>query len=142
MRISIAAFGLIQRALPTSERVWLTQWNAHWQGLNLIGGKKHEDETFRDCSVREVCEELHVTPAQIRVADEPLRRLEFDAWSKRAQAETHYYFEIFDVELDTSALDTIQANPDNAWLTEAEIRAGQSATGRPISSTVLRMLFA
>ena len=79
---------------------------------------------------------------QLHVAEKPRRKILFDAWSQSAGAETHYDFEIFDVDMDTLTTEAIQLNPANIWLTEAEIRAGQSADGRAVSPTVLRMLSA
>ena len=45
--------------------------NAKWQALSLIGGQKHDDEKFRECCIREVCEELALSLDQFQVADEP-----------------------------------------------------------------------
>src|SRR2546423_5170703 len=100
MRTSISALALIHRTTPSGERAWLTQWNARWQALSMVGGHKHDDESFRTCCVREIGEELSLRPDHdYRVADQPRGHLEFDDWSRSAHEQTHYVLEIFDVEL-------------------------------------------
>ena len=138
MRTSIASLAVISRIGPGGERQWLTQWNDKWQALNLIGGQKHDDESFLDCCKREIAEELGLAPEQFVVSPESTR-LEFEAFSQSAHAETHYHFEIFVASIDQSAL---KENPANRWVTEAEVRAGKCADGTPISPTVLRVLTA
>ncbi len=142
MRTSVGAFALIRRRGPAGGEEWLTNWNAGWRALNLVGGHKHDDESFRDCCAREVAEELGLVPgADFRVAPEPERRLEYVAESRRAGEKTAYTQEAFAVDLLTDAArDRIAADTDNAWLSEREIRALRAADGRAVSSTVERVL--
>jgi ADP-ribose pyrophosphatase YjhB (NUDIX family) len=142
MRRSLAALALIRRPNAASTTDWLLRWNEHWQALNLVGGHKENDETFRACCVREIAEELGLHDStDVRVAAQPLQHLEFTAWSQRSQEETAYTFELFEVELATpAAQQQVAANPHNRWVTPAEMRAGYTGDNRLISPTVVRVL--
>lgn len=137
MRTSFAALAIIRRRQSGTPQ-WLVQWNEGWQCLALIGGHKHTDESFRECIVREVMEELHLeNNTNFRAAAEPLAHLEYTAWSARAQAETAYAVELFAVELIGSGAEQhVAADPDNRWITAEEIAAGRTADGKSISDTL------
>src|SRR6187397_1349494 len=106
MRTSIAAFALIRRPGP---RAWLTQWNDHWQALNLIGGHVQPEETFHACCEREVAEELGLRRDEdFEVDATALGHVEFDAWSQRTQEQTHYVFEVFAAQLTQQALTIVE----------------------------------
>jgi hypothetical protein len=47
--------------------------------------------------------------------------------------------ELFNVELNPRAEPTVEANPDNRWLTEAEIQTGRTRDGQPVSPTMRRV---
>src|SRR5262249_12766629 len=141
MRTSVAAFALFRRAAPDGRVEYLAQWNAGWNAFHFVGGHKHDDESFRDCCVREVREELGLVEGQgFRVAAERRSRLRYVHWSESAQAETDYTIELFNAELFGDAAHQVEADPDNRWLTEAEIRAGRCRDGRAVSPTMLRIL--
>ena len=86
MRVSQGAFALLLRlneecGVPR----YLTQWNRRWNAFNFVGGHKRERETFRECVVREVAEELELTEgAGYWVAQEPLLCAEYVSWSDGA----------------------------------------------------------
>ena len=140
MRVSVGAFALIRRCGPGGGEEWLANWNEGWRALNLVGGHKHDDESFRDCCAREVAEELGiVSGVDFRVAPEAERRLEYIAVSRRNGEKTAYTQDVFVVDLLTNAArDRIAADADNAWLSEREIRALRAADGRAVSPTVER----
>ena len=141
MRQSVAALALI-RSRKEGHTLWLARWNRHWQSYSFVGGHEHPEESFRECVVREVGEELGLSEGTgFAVASQPQAHLEYTAWSESAQAETAYVIEIFDVELlGTAARDAVDADPQNRWVTEAEIRSQRSADGEPISATMERLL--
>lgn len=106
----------------------------------MVGGHKRPGESFRECCIREVAEELDLAAERdFVVAPEPLARVEFNAHSASADTDTRYTFELYRVEL---------VDPDvplagkNRWLTEGEIAEGRSADGLPTSETVTRLLSA
>jgi 8-oxo-dGTP pyrophosphatase MutT (NUDIX family) len=140
-RRSVAAVALIRR-LELWQTLYLTQWNPNWRALHLIAGHKHPEESFRVCLIREVGEELGLSEAKDFVASSgPLARLDFDALSGSARQMTAYTMEVFGVELiGDSALAKVEANSDNRWVTEAEIRAGRCADGTRVSPTIGRIL--
>ena len=75
------------------------------------------------------------------ISDEAPTPIEFQEWSLSARAETRYVMELFNVALcPTPAVEAIDRDPLNRWLTEAEIRRGVSADGRPVSPTMIRLL--
>lgn len=140
MRTSIAAVALIRRE-EGGQTLWLAQWNRKWGAYHLIGGHKKPDESFRECAIREVTEELHLEEGRdFSVADEPLAHLEFTALSESARVETAYMMELFPVELIGAARRKVDADPENRWLTAAEVEARQAADARPISKTMAFVL--
>ncbi len=141
MRKSIAAIALIHRD-ANSQTLWLAQWNDGWKAYNFVGGHKHDDESFRECIIREISEELGLPEGQdVLVASAPLKRLEYTDVSRRNGQQTEYVIELFDVALTGSnAHSAIDTNPDNRWLSEPEIMAEACSDGRPISPTPKRFL--
>jgi 8-oxo-dGTP pyrophosphatase MutT (NUDIX family) len=141
LRQSVAAFAVIRREERGGTQ-WLTQWNAHWQCFNLIGGHKRPDETFRECVIRELSEELRLCEGEdFTVAESLTAHLEYQAWSESAQRTTAYIVELFQVQLNgPRALDQIDANSSNRWLSLAEIHHGHAADDRRVSPTMKRLL--
>ena len=137
MRTSIASVALIRRHVG-GQTLWLAQWNAHWHRYYFVGGHKHEDESFRECLVREVAEETGLTEhVDYDVVDGPVAHVEYADWSGRAQAQTAYTMELFELRLRSErASRRLDANPKNRWLRESEIRAGRCADGKRVSQTM------
>src|SRR5262245_472085 len=99
MRQSIAGLALIRRQ-QDGRTLWLAQWNPKWQRYNFVSGHKRPDESFRDCVVREVGEELGLSAGtDFHAAAEPLAHLEYTDWSESARQETAYVMELFEVRL-------------------------------------------
>lgn len=141
MRRSLAALALIRHQDESGRTCWLVQWHAKWNAYALVGGHKRSDETFRQCLIREVTEELQLTvDIDFAVAPEPLAQLEYTAWSHSAGQDTQYTIELFDVELTAAARRKVDADPINRWLTEAEIRDQRTTDDNPVSETVGVML--
>jgi len=140
MRTSIAAAALIREVHPNETR-WLAQWNPRWGRYHLVGGHKHPSESFRECLVREIGEELGLFEGVDFVAPQaPAAHLEFTAFSEGCQQQTAYTMELFEVQLCGTARQKIDAEDKNRWLTEAEIQAGQTADGKPVSATMQMLL--
>ena len=59
MRLSEAAVALIRRE-QDGRTFWLARWNRNWRAYHLVGGHRRPGESFRDCLVREIAEELHL----------------------------------------------------------------------------------
>jgi 8-oxo-dGTP pyrophosphatase MutT (NUDIX family) len=143
MRISEAAFALITRVNAQGEAEYLTQWNEKWHAYSMIGGHREEGESFRECCIREVQEELGLVPgSDIHIADTPLRPAdEFTEFSQSTQVQTRYSFELFAVEkLSAASMVTVDANRQNRWLTEKEIRELNTKEGQPVAAQVVRVL--
>jgi len=140
MRQSEAAVALIHRQ-QDGQALWLAQWNDKWQAYNLVSGHRRHDETFRDCLVREIEEELHLSEGtDYRVSAESPTQLEFMGFSESTQTETRYIMELFNVELSPGAYPRVETDSANRWLTEAEIQAGQTQDGQSVSPTMKRLL--
>ena len=137
MRQSIAAAALIRRE-QEGQVLWLAQWSRSWHCFHLVGGHKRPDESFRACLVREIAEELDLREeADYEMAAEPTGHLEFTAWSQRTNEDTAYTTELFEVTLhDGPPREKVEADPENRWLSEAEIRSGHTADGKPVSPTM------
>jgi 8-oxo-dGTP pyrophosphatase MutT (NUDIX family) len=138
MRTSVAAFALFRRAAASRHVEYLAQWNEAWHAFHFVGGHKRDDESFRDCCVREVAEELGLVEGRdFRLAPERRCHLRYIHRSESARADTAYTVELFDAELLSPA---VEADPNNRWLTESDIRAGRCRDGRAVSPTMLRIL--
>lgn len=141
MRQSLAAFALIRRE-NASGALWLAQWNGNWNRFNFVGGHKRSHESFRECVIREVAEELEIVAGpDCVVSEHPLAHLEYVAWSRSANEETAYSVELFDVRLvNGEAAHRVDAQPANRWLTESEIAAQKSSDGLEVSETMSLLL--
>jgi 8-oxo-dGTP pyrophosphatase MutT (NUDIX family) len=140
MRQSQAAVALIRR-IDVRRTLWLARWNRRWRAFHFVGGHKRPRETFRECLLREIAEELALREeVDFLAALEPIAHLEYDAWSRSAKADTRYVIELFNVELSSGAHAKVASNSANRWLTETEIAAGQTHDGRPVSATMKRLL--
>ncbi|HEY7422973.1 MAG TPA: NUDIX domain-containing protein [Gemmataceae bacterium] len=141
MRTSVAAFALFRRAASAGRVEYLAQWNDGWHAFHFVGGHKRDNESFRDCCVREVAEELGlVEERDFRIAAQRRSHLRYIHWSERVKADTAYTIELFDVELLSSAAAAVESGANNRWLTESDIRAGRCRDGRAVSATMLRIL--
>ena len=141
MRRSLAGLALIRRE-ASGHTSYLVQWNANWQRFSLVGGHKHDDESFRECLIRELFEELglHVE-SEFLVSDQPIARAEYTCWSESAQQDTRYELELFDVSVLTPvAVKQIDDNQLNRWVSLEEIGNGRCEDGRPIDGSVERIL--
>src|SRR5262249_59476805 len=107
---------------------------------HVVGGHKHDSETYRECCRREVMEELELAEGECRVAEKPAADLEYEAYSRSAGVVTDYALELFDVELLAGAAEKVLANPDNRWLSEQEVIARACSDGRPVSETTEKVL--
>jgi tetratricopeptide (TPR) repeat protein/ADP-ribose pyrophosphatase YjhB (NUDIX family) len=141
MRTSIAAIALIRRE-EAGQTFWLAQWNDGWQAYSFVGGHKHDDETFRECAIREIGEELGLVEGRdVLVASAPLEHLEYTDVSRRTGDQTAYVMELYDVALvGDRARSIIDGNPANRWLSETEIMSGRCDDGKPVSPTPKRFL--
>lgn len=141
VRRSEGALALIQHAVAGTRR-YLTRWNRHWECYALVGGHRQRSESFRDCLVREIFEELALHEGRdLRVAAQPLSHLAYRAWSARAQAETDYVLEVFAVEFVGETVPAALAERAGVrWITREEIRAGKCTDGAPVSETVERVV--
>lgn len=141
MRVSAASIALIRREAD-GQTQWLAQWNERWQAFSFVGGHKHEDESFRECVVREIAEELDLREGvDVLVSSAALHHLEYSDVSRRTGEETGYVIELFDVALiGSNAAGTVAANPANRWLSEPEIMAEQCPGGLAVSPTLKRFL--
>jgi 8-oxo-dGTP pyrophosphatase MutT (NUDIX family) len=140
-RQSVAALAVIRRSTASGIH-WLAQWNAKWQALALVGGHKRPNESFRECAIREVTEELGIAAGvDFSVQESPLAQLQYVALSRSANEDTTYLVELFDTTLLTEAAQRkVNSNPLNAWLTTREIAGLKTDHGRPISETIQLLL--
>lgn len=138
MRRVFAAFAWIERQSHEGPRI-LTQWNRKWQAFNLTGGQREAGESFRECVVREIVEELGLGETQFDVSAEPLAQIEFSAYSVPIGETTAYTMALFRAVLaDAAAVCLVDENPQNRWLSREELAAGTTSDGRQISEVALR----
>jgi 8-oxo-dGTP pyrophosphatase MutT (NUDIX family) len=142
LRRSYGAIALIECPYGPDSRSWLARWNRHWESYFFVAGHKHDNESSRDCIVRELGEELGIAEGRnFLVPARPITRLEFDAWSRSVQVETHYVMDIFPVQiLGDATWQVLRADSRVRCVTEAEIRAQRGEDGAPVSPTMVRVI--
>jgi hypothetical protein len=141
MRQSLGTFAIIRSSEKNEPTRWLARWNEYWRSYNFVGGHKRADESFRECIIREICEELNLYEgSEFVVAEMAEAHVEYSAWSKSAGHMTEYAIELFSVYLDRSAEEKITRDPSNRWLLESEIRSLTCADDRPVSNTMADLL--
>jgi 8-oxo-dGTP pyrophosphatase MutT (NUDIX family) len=141
LRRSAAAVALI-RTEQAGQTRWLAQWNDKWGRFFFVSGHKRADESFRECMIRELQEELGLGPdADFTVPEAPRATIKFADRSESAQCDTYYEFAAFDVRLTERAVaQQVNSKPENRWLTEQEIHAEQCEDGRAVSGTMRILL--
>jgi 8-oxo-dGTP pyrophosphatase MutT (NUDIX family) len=86
----IAAFAVIRRD-ERGQTLWLAQWNPKWGAYHFVGGHKRPEETFRECLVREIGEELHLSEGtDYQISSTAPTHLEFMDFSESTQTQTSY----------------------------------------------------
>jgi len=139
LRRSEGGLAIVQRCAK-GETQWLAQWNEKWQAYFFVGGHRADRETFRECVIREITEELDLSPAECPVAECPAHHFEYQAVSKSANELTSYTMELFEAHLTQCALDKIGVDPNNRWLTKGEILRMEADDGRPVSESMAAIL--
>ena len=132
LRRSEGGIALIERT-QEGKRQWLAQWNESWKAFFFVGGHREGTETFRECVVREIEEELQLGPVDCRVAPAEFHHLEYRAISRSAGTLTDYTMELFQAQPSAAALEKIERNPHNKWLDAEEIARLEAHDGRPVS---------
>ena len=140
LRQSAGSMAIVGRAAG-GRAEWLARWNKKWESYAFVGGHLHDGETFRECLVRELAEELELDEHDFTVGDAPLARLEFVDWSESAQQDTAYTHELFAVAFANDAvIERLRRDTRLRWLTDEEIRNQHGADGSPVSPTLSRYL--
>ena len=151
-RESVGSVALICRRAD-GKRYWLARWNKNWACYYFVGGHRRDGESYRDCLVREVEEELGLAEGRdYRLGTEPLKHVEYEAWSRSAKARTQYKLDLFpvktrynlrvyDVKLrESNEVAALNSWRDVRWLSEEEIQVQRTSDGAPVSETMSRLL--
>lgn len=139
MRNSEAALSWITRVSTDGHSLVLTQWSNTWQAYSLIGGHREPSESFRECCIREIEEELHLCyPRDFLVSEESIcPPVEYVGYSKRAKQITKYHHVIF--RACTKAGEVPLSHSDarmNRWVSFEEIQRKRTKDNRLISEQV------
>ena len=115
MRKSVASIALISREAH-GQTLWLAQWNQGWRSFSFVGGHKREQESFRECVIREIEEELGLREGQdVRIALTPLKAVAYIDVSRRTGEETEY-----DIAL-------LRGEPDRSWRSDRNRRQSRQS---------------
>lgn len=137
-RKSDAALAWITRVNASRETEYLTQWNSGWSAYSLIGGHVEPGESFRQCCLREIEEELLSKASDCQLAPYPYATLRFREFSKAAYEASDYHWQVF---LARPSADLLGRLPDDCqWVQAHHIRSGRTADGQPIADQVRRIL--
>ena len=114
---------------------YLAQWNSRWQRYNFVGGKQEQQETPRECVLREVEEELQLDfESDFHVSESAICKLRFTEISERTGKATDYHFAMFQAHFTGQEVaGTISDRSENRWLTVTEIVSQATDDGRAIS---------
>ncbi len=135
LRRSEGGIALIQRTIA-GKREWLGQWNDNWKAFFFIGGHREGTETYRECVIREIEEELGLTEAECPVVATVAHHLEYRAISRGAGELTRYTMELFDSQPTPVGMEKIARDPMTKWLDEDEIRRLGAQDGRAVSVSI------
>lgn len=138
-RQSQAAVAIIARQ-EQGETSWLVQWNEHWGRYYLVGGHREEKEAGTQCLERELREELKIEPADYKA--EPIRSepLKYTDWSVSAWQDSDYTVWPFSVTLSDAAVDKVNTDPANRWITKKEILGERCEDDKLVSPTTRKTL--
>jgi len=139
LRQSEGGIALIHRTIA-GKREWLAQWNDNWKAFFFIGGHRDGTETFRECVIREIEEELGLTEAGCPVSDFVAHRLEYRAVSRSSGELTHYFMELYRAQPTPAAVEKIERDSMNKWLDDDEIRRLEAHDGRAVSVSMGMLL--
>ena len=128
--VSEGGIALITREV-NGETQYLAQWNDKWKAFFFVGGHREKGESFRECVIREVCEELELREEDFQVSKMLIRKQKYLAISKRTEALTSYEHEMFAVDIKK----TLPPVSKNLWLSRNEVLNGEANDGRAISQT-------
>lgn len=142
-RQSVSSIAVIRRR-HGPERQWLCQWNDAWQRYFLVGGHQEPaDRTPEQCMIREIREELGLSPAaDYALTPHPRCLPEYEAWSTSAWQPTLYRLWPFVIQLTDAAGPKIEGRAVNRWITAAEVLSERCGDDQLISPTVRRILSA
>lgn len=140
-RQSIGAAALIHRQ-GTDGTEWFARWNQNWDCFHVVGGHKWEGESFRECMLRELGEELGLSNGQLLVVPaEPVHMATYAAWSERAGEVTDYTLALFAVSASPDlGSKAVASQQEVRWITEDEILAGVCDDGLRVSDTFKTLL--
>lgn len=136
-RQSEGALALIR---DESKDYWLVLWNANWRYYFFPGGHREENESFGECLVREMEEELGLNQnVHYEIKGDPIH-VKYREFSEAAQTETDYEMELFQVRLIGDGCQIIDDNSNLRWLSNMEIFTHQAKDHRPVSPTIRLLL--
>ena len=139
MRYSEAALAWITQVSPDGHPLVLTQWSTTWQAYSLIGGHREPSESFRECCIREIEEELQLCyPNDFLVSEESIcPPVEYVGYSKRAKQITKYHHVIFRACTKTGEIPLSHSDASvNRWVSWEEILRKRTGDNRLISEQV------
>ena len=145
-RTSEAALAVFIRRQPGKPVRYLVRWNKKWQAFSLVGGHRSPEESFRQCCIREIEEELEIQDGlEFQVAETPLKELlEYSAHSNSTGYITEYKFAIYSATLQANAVIAENSGDRiNRWVTPEEVKNGLTDDFLVISNqaqTVLQYL--
>ena len=138
MRESRGALARIARQ-HDGETQWFVRWNRKWESFALIGGHVESGETYRECLLREIEEEIGLNEPDVAASEHATTELSYAAFSKRAKAETQYTLLLFDVDIAVATTARLVAEDERLrWVSLSEIHAEKTQDGKGISDVVKR----
>lgn len=137
----VGAVALV-RQVRDGRTMWLARRDQSTGRYGFVEADRLEGESYRESIDREVAWTLGLKRGKdYIVSSTPRLHLELQAQPPGETESMWFIVEFYVVDLfGSSAGETIQADPDNRWLSAEELHQGKAADGTPLSERMTMLL--
>lgn len=141
MKKFVGSLALV-RQVQDGRTTWLARWHEQSGRYGFIEADRLEGESYRECIDREVAWSLGLKRGKdYIVSSTPRLHLELQSQPPGESEMMWFIVEFYVVDLyGSTALETIDADAGNRWLTAEELHQGKTSDGIPLSERLTMLL--